>query len=95
MNHQLVYDFLATIPEWKVVTYKIIADKFGIHPRYAARILSKNHDWDTFPCYKVVHHDGKLWGYTHPLWVAEKVRRLEKDWIEIINSKVDKKYFWL
>jgi len=94
-NNQLIYIFLSTIPKWKVVTYKIIADKFGIHPRAVARILSQNHEPDIYPCYKVVHHDGKIGGYTHELWIEEKIRRLEKDWIKVVNGKISKEYFWL
>lgn len=94
MDYQLVYDFLATIPKGKVVTYKIIANKFGIHPRFVARILSKNYDGDSFPCYKVICSDWKLGGYTHRLWIQEKIRRLTSDWIEIVDWKINKNYFW-
>lgn len=87
-----IYYFLQTIPEWKVVSYKIIADKFGLHPRQVARILSRNHDIQKYPCYKVVNNNGMLGGYN--LWIAEKIKRLEGDGIRIENDRVSKKYFW-
>ncbi|MDD3120178.1 MAG: MGMT family protein [Candidatus Gracilibacteria bacterium] len=90
-----IHTFLTNIPKGKITTYKILADKFKIHPRAVARILSQNHEPDVFPCYKVVHHDGKLGGYTHELGIEEKIRRLEKDGIKVVNGKISKEYFWL
>lgn len=52
-----VYQFLQTIPKGRVVTYKTIADKFSIHPRYVGRILHINQDPETYPCYKVIKSD--------------------------------------
>ncbi|EKD66630.1 MAG: Methylated-DNA-[protein]-cysteine S-methyltransferase DNA binding protein [uncultured bacterium (gcode 4)] len=90
--NQKIYDFLQKIPVWKVVSYKIIGGKFGIHPRQVARILSENKDTEIYPCYKVVNNNWKLGGYN--LWVWEKIRKLEKDGIKIINNWISKKYFW-
>lgn len=71
-----IYQFLQAIPVWKVVTYKIIADKFGIHPRMVARILATNQNPDTYPCYKVICNNGKIGWYN--LGIDEKIRRLER-----------------
>ena len=87
-----IYKFLQTIPKWKVVSYKTIADKFGIHPRYAGRIMNQNQEPDKYPCYKVIQSDWTLWWYG--LWCEDKIRRLENDGIEIVDEKIDKKYFW-
>lgn len=90
LNNQ-IYHFLQTIPTWRVVTYKMIANKFGIHPRLVARILSQNKNQDFFPCYKVVRSDGKIGWYN--LWIEEKIIRLQKDGIRIENDKISKDYF--
>ncbi len=87
-----IYQFLQTIPKWKVVSYKIIADKFGIHPRYVGRIMNQNQGPDIYPCYKVIQSDWKLWWYG--FGCEDKIRRLKKDGIEIIDGKVDERYFW-
>ncbi|EKE29901.1 MAG: Methylated-DNA-[protein]-cysteine S-methyltransferase DNA binding protein [uncultured bacterium (gcode 4)] len=87
-----IYAFLTTIPRWKVVSYKIIALKFNIHPRYVAQIMASNEKPDAFPCYKVINSDWKIWWYN--LWTDEKIRRLKSEWIEIKESKIDKSYFW-
>lgn len=87
--------YLQTIPKGKVSTYKLIGEKFGAHPRSVASVMKYNKDPITYPCYKVVAHDGKLSGYNTPRGVEEKIEKLMADGIEIINGKVDKKYFWI
>lgn len=83
---------LKNIPKSKVVTYKILAEKFQVHSRTIASIMKQNKNQDIFPCYKVIMSDGNLWGYN--LWIEEKIKRLQNDWIEITNNKIDKKYFF-
>lgn len=90
MIHPLL-SFLREIPKGRVVTYKYLATRFGIHPRAVASLLSKNEEQDVFPCYKVVHFDGKIGGYN--LGVEEKIRRLENDGIVVRNNTVDRAYF--
>ncbi len=87
-----VLEYLLTIPVWKVSTYKILAEKFKVHPRTIASIMKQNKNQDIFPCYKVVMNDGSLWWYN--LWLEEKIKRLKNDWIEIIDGKIDRKYFF-
>ena len=87
-----VYQFIQTIPRGKVVSYKTIADKFHIHPRYVGRILHINQDPETYPCYKVIKSDGLVSGYA--LGCEDKIRRLAQDGIEIKDGKIDQKYFW-
>lgn len=86
-----ILEFLTKIPEWKVVSYKYLWDKFKLHPRHIALILSSNINQEIFPCYKVVNSSWKIGWYN--LWIEEKIIKLEKDWIKIKNWKIDKKYF--
>lgn len=83
---------LLKIPKGKVTTYKEIAKNLGIHPRAAGRLLNKNPDGDTYPCYKVVYSSGGIGGYGGN--VKEKIRRLKKDGIEIKKGKINKKFFF-
>jgi len=86
-----IYKFLQTIPHGKIVGYKTIADKFNIHPRYVGRIMNQNQNPNIYPCYKVIRSDWTIWGYW--LWCKNKIKRLESDWIQILNWKIAKKYF--
>jgi O6-methylguanine-DNA--protein-cysteine methyltransferase len=84
---------LAKIPRGKITTYKILAKKLRIHPRFAGRLLSKNPDGVRYPCYKVIRSDGSLGGYTSKNGVRDKVKKLRKDGIEIRNNKIDLKRY--
>ncbi|MFZ2718495.1 MAG: MGMT family protein [Candidatus Absconditicoccaceae bacterium] len=86
-----IYKFLQTIPHGKVVSYKTIADKFDIHPRYVGKIMNQNQNPDIYPCYKVIRSDGNLGGYGGGC--EEKIKRLKSDGIQIIDSKIGKTYF--
>ena len=54
---------LQKIPYGKVTTYKALATFFRTSPRAVASILASNREMDRFPCYKVVHTDGRIGGY--------------------------------
>ncbi len=98
MNTELksqILTFLQTIPKEKVSTYKLIWDRFWVHPRAVASVMRCNKDPLTYSCYKVVTHSWKISWYNTKRWVEEKIEKLEKDGIEIINGKVDKKYFYI
>ena len=88
-----ILKFLQTIPKGKVASYKIIADKFGVHPRKIASVMRYNKEPWTYPCYKVVADSGKISGYNTERWVSEKVEKLLSDGIEIKNNSIEKKYF--
>ncbi|HMT01335.1 MAG TPA: MGMT family protein [Candidatus Absconditabacterales bacterium] len=90
---ELVYEFLRKIPKGKVVTYKMLAEKFQSHPRAIGRLIGKNHEQEKYPCYKVVGSDGSLRGYN--LGLPEKISRLEKDGIVVENGKVASTLFWI
>lgn len=90
-----ILSFLQTIPKGKVSTYKLIADKFGCHPRAVAKVMRYNKDPITYPCYKVIAHSWKISWYNTARGVEEKIEKLEKDGIEIINWTIDKKYYFV
>lgn len=83
---------LLKIPKGKVVSYKEIARKLGIHPRAAGRLVGSNPDGNRYPCYKVVNSDGKIGGYSKG--VSRKMKMLKKDGIEIRNRRIPKKFFF-
>lgn len=97
IDKQTVYDFLATIPKGKVVTYGQIAAFMG-NPNFArtvGNILHENPDGEKYPCYKVVNAAGKLSASYAFGGLSGQKQRLEKDGITVQNDKVDLKcYRW-
>ncbi|EKE26327.1 MAG: Methylated-DNA-[protein]-cysteine S-methyltransferase DNA binding protein [uncultured bacterium (gcode 4)] len=89
---QEILEYLIKVPHSKIVSYKFLSQKFWIHPRVVAKILSKNFEQNKYPCYKVVCNDWKIGWYN--LWIEEKIRRLGKDWIKIENNKIHTKHFY-
>ncbi len=90
-----VLEYLLKIPAWKVTTYKLLAEKFQVHQRTIASIMKYNKEPLKYPCYKVIASDGKISWYNTKAWVPEKIEKLKKDWIEIKNRKIEKKYFYI
>ena len=97
VDKQAVYEYLATIPKGKVVTYGQIAKFLGDSnlARTVGNILHENPDGDKYPCYKVVNAQGKL-AENYAFGGIEKQKiRLEADDIIVNNNKVDlKRYQW-
>ncbi len=94
---QKVYEYLTTIPEGKVVTYKQVAESLGNKglARVVGNILHKNPDGDKYPCYKVLNSKGEL--AEAFVFGGKEIQkeRLEKEGIKVINGKVDLKlYQW-
>ncbi len=72
--------YLKTLKRGETVTYKFLAQKFGMSPRAVGQILKSNKD-KSVPCYKVIRSDGKPGGYNGLLGKSKK--RLLKN--EIYN----------
>ena len=53
---QEILEELQKIPKGKVMTYKTLALKFGVHPRKVAMTMKYNKYPDIYPCYKVISH---------------------------------------
>lgn len=85
---QDVLEYLRTIPEGKVTTYKNIWQKFGMHPRAIASIMKHNIQPDVYPCYKVVSASRELSWYSAYEWVSTKVEKLKNDGVIIENNKI-------
>lgn len=98
MDKQAVYDFLATIPVGKVVTYEQIGAYLG-NPKLAravGNILHQNPDGDRYPCYKVVSSKGILSEHYAFGGLQAQRQRLINDGIAVENNRVDlKKYGYI
>ena len=97
IDKQIVYEYLRSIPKWKVVTYGKIAEYMGNKnlARTVGNILHSNPDGDKYPCYKVVNASGKLSEQYLFGGIDAQKKRLEEDGIEVINNRVNlSKYEW-
>ncbi|MGP6220870.1 endonuclease V [Caldiplasma sukawensis] len=88
--YKAVYNMLLQIPEGKITTYGDIARALGDikASRAVGFILSRNKEPDIYPCYKVIKSDGGIGGYTNPLGINEKIRRLKNDGINVKEGRV-------
>jgi deoxyribonuclease V len=85
------YKLMEQIPEGYVTTYGDIAVALGdiIASRAVGQMLSNNRNPIKYPCHRVVQSDGSLGGFTHPLGTEEKIRRLKREGLIIVNGKID------
>lgn len=89
----LVFKYIEDIPKGKVTTYKAIGDIFEVHPRKIGKIVKDNRDCDNVPCYKVLENENKIGFYNGKDGIHGKVNKIKEEGIEVINGKIDKKYF--
>ncbi|MGM0444381.1 MAG: endonuclease V [Fibrobacterota bacterium] len=81
---------LLQIPHGRVTTYGALARSLGDirASRAVGSLLSQNRATETYPCYRVIHSDGRPGKYNRGN--AEKIRRLQADGISILPSgKID------
>ncbi|MFQ5647638.1 MAG: MGMT family protein [Candidatus Aenigmatarchaeota archaeon] len=94
MSSEKVFRLLRKVPKGRVTTYKALAERAGTSPRAVGRAMARNRHPDAVPCFKVVRSDGSLGGYSGPGGVREKIRRLEREGIEVKKGKIEERYFF-
>lgn len=82
---------LLDIPKGKVMTYKTLADKCGVHPRKIASVM-KYSNQPGYPYYKIISHSGHVGGYSWDDGEMTKIVKLKAEWIPIRLMKVPKEY---
>ena len=92
ITSQKILKALLEIPQWKVMTYKTLADMFWVHPRKVAMTMKYNKHPEIYPCYKVISHSWNISWYSGKDGIRWKISRLQEDGIQIIDWKIDKKY---
>lgn len=88
-----VLDYLLGMPNDKITTYEQLGDLFWVHPRKIGKVIKGNECTEQFPCYKVLETKDKIGFYNGKWWIPGKVQKLKDDWIEILDGKIDPKYF--
>ena len=84
-----IQKLLLKIPEGKVTTYAILADKLKVPRggRYVGNLLHINPLPERYPCYKVVKSNGESGGYARG--AKEKIKRLRQDGISIRSGRIE------
>lgn len=88
-----VFDYLLGLPQDKITTYEQLGDIFGVHPRKIGKVIKGNEHTEQFPCYKVWETKDKIGFYNGKWGIPGKVQKIKDDGIEIIDGKIDSKYF--
>ncbi|OGF55210.1 MAG: hypothetical protein A2Z21_03060 [Candidatus Fraserbacteria bacterium RBG_16_55_9] len=85
---KLTLEMLLEIPQDKITTYRALALALGdaIAVRAVGQIMAVNEQPDIYPCYKVVHSDGRVGGYSAPGGTSTKIEKLQADGIPIQNG---------
>ena len=89
-TYEKIFEIVRQIPEGKVSTYGLIAQKIG--EKFSARVvgyaLNNVHLAEDIPAHRVVNRNGLLTGKHHfnPSSLMQKL--LENEGVEIINDKV-------
>jgi O-6-methylguanine DNA methyltransferase len=82
-----VWKLLEKIPESKVTTYKIIAEKLGTKAYRAVGNACNNNPYaPKAACHRVVNSNGRIGGFRGGL--EKKIKLLEKEGIKVKNGKI-------
>lgn len=92
---ELVYAYIAQIPEGKVVTYAQIACALGNKhlARAVGNALHKNPDPGKYPCHRVVNSNGALAAHFAFGGIEGQKRLLQSEGVEVISDHVDLKRY--
>lgn len=87
---EITLKLLLQIPKGKVTTYRALALALGdaIAVRAVGQIMAVNEHPDMYPCYKVVHSDGRMGGYSAPGGTSAKIEKLRADGIPIQSGSI-------
>jgi deoxyribonuclease V len=85
-----VLELLRQVPPGKVTTYRALALALGdpMAARAVGLILAANERPDVYPCYKVVHSDGRVGEYSAPGGTAEKIEKLQAEGVPVEEGRV-------
>ncbi len=83
-------ELLCQVPKGRVTTYRALALALGdaMAVRAVGQIMADNEQPDVYPCYKVVHSDGRVGEYSAPGGMAAKIERLQAEGIPIQDGYV-------
>jgi len=87
-----VYDLCSKVPESRVTTYKIIAEKLGCGGyRAVGQALRRNPYAPQVPCHRVVLSSGRIGGFNGKMSGKEmqrKVKLLKMEGVEVRDGRI-------
>ena len=88
---RITLEALKEIPEGKVTSYKDLAEALGdsAAARAVGTIMSENRQPEEYPCWRVVHADGKVGKYSGGSGAEEKIRKIRGDGIPVRDGKIE------
>jgi len=88
---QITLEALKEIPRGKVTSYKDLAKALGdpAAARAVGTIMSENRHPEEYPCWRVVHADGRTGKYSGKSGKKGKIKRIREDGIPVSNGKID------
>ncbi len=88
-----VYALVKRVPEGRVTTYKIIAEKLGTKAyRAVGSALNRNPYSPAVPCHRVIKSNGYVGGFAKG--TNKKTQMLKKEGIEIKNGKIKRRFIF-
>lgn len=89
--NRIVLQLLNQIPEGKVTTYKDIALALGDAgaARAVGTIMANNPRPEKYPCWRVVHSDGRVGKYSGKRGKVGKLERIRKAGIPVKSDKIE------
>ncbi|MFP4646940.1 MAG: endonuclease V [Candidatus Acetothermia bacterium] len=88
--YSTVLELLLQIPSGYVTTYKNLAKALGDQKasRAIGTIMASNPSPDVYPCWRVVHSDGRVGKYSTKGGQSEKIAKLNEDGIEVKRGRI-------
>ncbi len=84
-----VWKLMKRIPEGKITTYKIIAEKLGTKAYRAVGNACANNPYSPeVPCHRVVNSDGRVGNFSAPGGIQAKIKLLQSEGLEIKRGVV-------
>ncbi len=88
---RIALEALKRIPEGKVTAYKDVAEALGdpAAARAVGAIMASNRRPDKYPCWRVVHADGRVGKYSGGSGTRDKIRKMLEEGIPVKDGKID------
>ena len=72
-----IWNILKKIPKGKTLSYRRIAKKLKVSPRYVGKVCGQNKHVLAIPCHRVIKSDGSLGGFSSIGGVSLKQKLLD------------------
>lgn len=88
---RITLETLKEIPEGKVTTYKDLAEALGdtAAARAVGTIMAENRQPEEYPCWRVVHADGRIGKYSGGSGTEGKISKIRGDGIPVCEGKIE------